>query len=129
MTARKRSRSSAKQAGSRFERDVADYLASALQDDRIDRRVKTGAKDKGDIAGLRIHGQRITAECKNTTRLALGTWVNEAEIERGNDDALAGVVVHKRHGKGQPEDQLVTMTLRDFAALIGGTRDIERSAE
>ena len=44
-----RSRATAKQAGSLFERSIADYLAVALNDDRIDRRVKTGAKDKGDI--------------------------------------------------------------------------------
>lgn len=119
-----RSRASAKAAGSRFERQVADYLKGTLDDDRIDRRVKTGAKDRGDIAGVRIHGQRIVIECKDTARIALGTWINEAEVERGNDDALAGVVAHKRHGKGEPADQLVTMTLRDFAALIGGSRAV-----
>ena len=117
-----RNRASAKAAGSHFERVVADYLKGTLDDDRIDRRVKTGAKDRGDIAGVRIHGQRIVIECKDTARPALGTWITEAETERGNDDALAGVVAHKRHGKGQPADQLVTMTLRDFAALIGGNR-------
>lgn len=117
-----RNRKSAKAAGARFERQVADYLRDILEDDRIDRRVKHGAKDRGDIAGVRIHGQRLVLECKDTARPALGTWVAEAEIERGNDDALAGVVVHKRHGKGRPEDQLVTMTLRDFAAILSGFR-------
>lgn len=39
-----RSRASAKTAGSRFERAVADYLAEHV-DDRIDRRAKTGAKE------------------------------------------------------------------------------------
>ena len=117
-----RSRTSAKAAGSRFERLTADYLSTAPDDDRIDRRVKAGAKDKGDIAGVRIHGQRIVIECKDTAKIALGTWLREAEIERGNDDALVGVVVHKRHGNGDPADQLVTMTLADFAALVGGSR-------
>lgn len=125
-----RSRASAKAAGSRFERQVADYLKDALDDDRIDRRVKTGAKDRGDIAGVRIHGQRVVIECKDTARTALGTWITEAETERGNDDALAGVVAHKRHGKGDPADQLITMTLRDFSALVGGFRpEIGRKTE
>ena len=115
-----RNRTSAKKAGALFERAVADYLKDTLGDDRIDRRVKTGAKDRGDIGGVRIHGKRVVIECKDTARPSLGTWITEAETERGNDDALAGVVAHKRHGKGQPADQLVTMTLRDFAALIGG---------
>lgn len=117
-----RNRKSAKAAGARFERSVADYLATVLDDDRIDRRVKHGAKDRGDIAGVRAHGQRIVIECKDTARPLLGPWVGEAEIERGNDDALAGVVAHKRTGKGDPADQFITMTLRDFAALIGGAR-------
>ena len=117
-----RSRTSAKSAGPRFERLTADYLSTALDDDRIDRRVKAGAKDKGDIAGVRVHGQRVVIECKDTAKIALGTWLREAEIERGNDDALVGVVVHKRHGNGDPGDQLVTMTLADFAALLGGNR-------
>lgn len=114
-----RTRRSARQAGSRFEREIADYLAEHV-DDRIDRRVKTGAKDKGDIGGLRHLGQRIVVECKNTSRINLGTWANETEIQRGNDDAGVGIIAHKRHGKGQPGDQWVTLTLADFVALITG---------
>lgn len=115
-----RNHRSARQAGTRFERQIADYLAATLGDDRIDRRVKTGAKDRGDITGLRHMGQRLVAECKNTTRLELSTWLREAEIERGNDDAGAAIVIHKRHGKANPADQLVTMTLADLVALITG---------
>ncbi|MDO4888142.1 MAG: hypothetical protein Q3979_05505 [Actinomycetaceae bacterium] len=117
-----RSRRSARDAGTRFERLVADYLAAALDDDRIDRRAKTGAKDRGDIAGLRHMGGRIVAECKNTARLELSAWLAEAETERGNDDALAGIVIHKRHGKAAAGDQLVTMTLADLAAILTGIR-------
>lgn len=116
-----RTRASAKQAGSSFERLIADYLRDNV-DDRIDRRVKTGAKDKGDIAGLRVHGKRIVIECKNTTRDNKGPWIGEAETERGNDDALAAAVAFKRHGKGKAADQLILMTLADFTALITGQR-------
>lgn len=48
----RRNHRSAKKAGTRFERSVADYLAATL-DDRIDRRVKAGNKDCGDIGGVR----------------------------------------------------------------------------
>lgn len=116
-----RNRASAKKAGTTFERQVADYLATHV-DDRIDRRVKTGAKDRGDIAGVRIWGERVVIECKNTTRASLGTWIGEAHTAMGNDDAIAGIVAHKRHGKGQPGDQWVTMTLADLAALLTGER-------
>jgi hypothetical protein len=117
-----RNRRSAKQAGSSFERLAADYLKAQLADDGIDRRVKMGRLDKGDIAGVKAHGQRIAIEAKNTARLEVGTFLREAEQERINDDALAGVVIAKRHGKGQPEDQLVLMTLADFVALVTGKR-------
>lgn len=116
-----RTRASAKAAGSRFERDIADALANHV-DDHIDRRVKTGAKDRGDIGGVRLHGQRITIECKNTSRTNLAGWATEAADERGNDDALAGLVIHKRHGKGDPLDQWVTMTVRELIAILRGHR-------
>lgn len=120
-----RSRSSAKDAGTRFERSIADYLAAHF-DDRIDRRVKTGSKDRGDIAGVRVLGERVIVECKDVIKQALGPWINEAEIERGNDDAVAGLVVHKRRGHGHPGDQYVTCTVDDLLALLKGTRP-ERS--
>lgn len=117
-----RNRASAKKAGTTFERQVADYLAQHV-DDRIDRRAKTGSKDRGDIAGVRIWGQRLVLECKNTTRLNLAGWMNQAEVERGNDDALAGLIIHKRHGNNQPGDQWVTTTLRELTALLNGYRE------
>lgn len=117
----RRNRTSARQAGTRFERTVADYLAEHV-DDRIDRRAKTGARDRGDIGGVRHMGGRVVVECKDTTRVDLAGWVAEAETERGNDDALAGLVVHKRRGVGDPGDQYVTLTLRDLVALLTGQR-------
>ena len=116
-----RNRKSAKDAGARFESSVAAYL-NVHVDDRIERRRLSGGRDRGDISGLRHHGQRVVIECKNTARLDLAGWAAEAEIERGNDDAVAGVIISKRHGKGQPGDQWVHMTLRDFVALLNGNR-------
>lgn len=117
-----RSRTSAKAAGSRFERLIADCLAHHLNDDRIDRRIKSGAKDRGDIAGVRLHGQRVVIECKDTAKMALPQWVSEAHIECGNDDGLVGVVVSKRHGNADPLDQWVHMTLADFIAILTGQK-------
>ena len=107
--------------GSSFERLVADYL-KANGFPFSDRRVKSGAKDRGDVGGVHAHGQGVVIEAKNTTRISLGTWAAEAEQERVNDEALAGVVIHKRHGKGKAEDQWVTLTLRDLVAILTGTR-------
>lgn len=112
-----RTRASAKKAGTQFERLIADYLAKHI-DDRIDRRVKTGALDKGDIAGIRYFGQKVVVECKNTTRIALAAWIKEAEIEAANDESPYPIVVHKRHGKGNPAEQYVTMTVETLTELL-----------
>lgn len=117
-----RSLKSAKNAGTRMERVTADYLARVLDDDGIDRQVKTGALDLGDVRGVKIWGKKVAIEVKNTAKINLAGWAAEAEIERGNLDALCGLTVHKRHGKAAPEDQWVTMTLKDLAALLSGHR-------
>ena len=119
---RKRNLKSAKAAGSSMERTVAEFLAFRLADDRIEVRKTNGSNDRGDITGVKtLQGGRVVIECKNVTAMALPQWLREAEIERGNDDALIGVVAHKRHRTGNPADQYVTMTLDTFALLVGGS--------
>lgn len=120
-----RNRRSARAAGTAFETLIARALADALSDDRIERRARTGAKDRGDIGGLRIHGQRVVVECKDVATLALPQWTREAREEAGHDDALAGVVVHKRRGTTDPMEQWVSMTVRELVALITGERQEE----
>lgn len=120
-----RNHRSAKNAGARFERQVADYLAAHV-DDRIDRRVKTGSADKGDVGGVRLAGAvgagRVAVECKDTSAPRLAAWAAEVDAERVNDEAVAGVVVHKRRGTATPGRQWVSMTLADLVALLTGTR-------
>lgn len=114
-----RSRASAKQAGARFERQVSDYLRDALNIREIDRMVKTGRDDKGDIANVRDSQDRLVAiECKNVRQQALPQWTREAQQEATNYQAHVGVVVHKRHGSGQMGEQWVSMTLDDLVKLL-----------
>ena len=40
----------------------------------------------------------------------------------GNDDALVGLVVHKRHGVSDPLQQWVSCTLADLVAILTGQR-------
>lgn len=119
--ARKRNRRSAKAAGARMETTTVAYLAEHI-DDRIERRVTNGARDRGDVSGLRAHGQRIVVEVKDCAKTDLAGWAREAETERLNDGALAGLVVHKRRGTTDPGSQWVHMTLADLVALITGRR-------
>ncbi|HEU5223468.1 MAG TPA: hypothetical protein VFU07_07280 [Candidatus Lumbricidophila sp.] len=121
----RRSHKAAKAAGTWMERVTAEFLAFRLADDRIERRARNGANDRGDITGVKtIRGGRVVIECKNTARLDLQKWLREAEVERGNDDAVIGVVAHKRHGSANPADQYVTMTLATFATLLDGGGDL-----
>lgn len=106
-----------------MERLIADCLAEHV-DDRIDRKVKTGATDKGDIGGVRTHtGHRAVIEVKDHGgRYLVGPWLEEAETERINDDAQVGVVIAKRRGISDPLQQAVFMTVADFIALLSGAR-------
>lgn len=119
-----RTRASAKTAGTRFETLVATYLAMHV-DDRIERRRLTGSRDRGDLAGWRFAGLRIVAELKDHAQLSVGPWLNEAEVERRNDDADVALVIAKRRGISDPGDQIVLLTLRDLVALTTGTRPKE----
>jgi hypothetical protein len=117
-----RTRASAKAAGTRHETNIVTYLAAHV-DDRIERRRQTGAKDRGDIAGWRYAGRRIVAELKDYGgRFHVGPWLNEADLERRNDDAHVGLVIAKRRGTTDPGDQVVLITLRDLVALLTGER-------
>lgn len=123
-----RNRRSAKAAGARFERIIADFLKVALDNEYIDRKVRTGSLDTGDIGGVRAHGQRVAVECKDTARIDLPAWTKEAHVEAVNDRALVGVVIHKRHGVGDPGQQWVSMTVNDFVALITGKQHQEEGS-
>lgn len=118
-----RNRRSAKRAGARMEQAVADYLAWALDDPRIERRHLTGSKDRGDITGVMHDGQRLVIEVKNTSKLALSEHMGEAMEEASNDDATFWALVQKRKGIGIDSpagvaNQLVCMTLEQYALLL-----------
>jgi hypothetical protein len=119
-----RNRATAKAAGARFERVTADGLAEALEDTRIDRKVKTGSKDKGDIANVRHpNGAKIVIECKDRGgQFYAAEWVGEAEAERINDEALAGIVIAKRKGVTDPMRQWCLMEVSELVALLRGDR-------
>lgn len=114
-----RSRASAKKAGARFERQIADFLRDNL-DDRIDRRVKTGAKDRGDIANVRdVLGRRLVLECKDYGgRLQPAQWVREAHTEAHNAGAHVGIVIAKRRGTTDPARQWILMEVGDLTRLL-----------
>ncbi|ATN94030.1 RusA-like resolvase [Mycobacterium phage Kumao] len=118
--ARKRSRKSARAAGSRFNREIATYLRDQLKDEAIIKSPSWGAKDKGDVWNVRFHGQRVVIETKDVARVCLPQWTEEANMEAHNAEALAGLVIHKRHGVSDPGKQWVSCTVDDLVALFTG---------
>lgn len=112
-----RSRQSARKAGTSFERSTADWLRDNWSD-YIDRRVKTGALDKGDISNFRVSGREVVIECKNEVRFNLAGWVKEAQQEAINAGAVAGIVVAKRKGVTDPAEQYVILTLGDLINIL-----------
>ena len=117
-----RNRVSAKAAGAKAEREVAEYLAAALDDDRIERRVRNGNRDRGDIGGVRVRGERLVVEVKNCARTDLAGWIAEAQVEAGNDDAVAGIVVAKRKGTTDVSRWYVHMTVAELVAILTGQK-------
>lgn len=85
--------------GSAAESAVADYLSGFFPG--TERRVRSGAKDRGDI---NIPGMPVVVEVKDVARIDLAGWLQEAHIEAGHADANMGVVWSKRRGRGNPKD-------------------------
>lgn len=115
--------------GTRLESQVAAYMARCTGDP-VERRALHGANDMGDLKGLRAHGGEVVVECKSHGHLTLGKMLDaleQAEVERGNADAVAGVCVFKREGVtdrkvSRAGDHLVLTTLRDYMAHFTGER-------
>lgn len=114
--------------GPDFERVIADFL-KATWSRYIDRRVKTGGRDKGDIANFYIHDHEIVIECKNLRSIDVAQAVSEAQKEAINAGALAGIAVQKRRGKAAADQQYVFTTLGDFLTMLRAAQDPQFRAE
>jgi len=92
-----------------------------------ERRVMGGRNDRGDVAGI----PGVVIEVKNQAKMTLAEWVDEALTEAGrwsetgqrrdprdSPSTELAVVWHKRRQRGSPLDWYVTMTGRDFLALL-----------
>ena len=95
-------RAYAKQKGSTWERECAEYLRPVFP--QVERAPRWGANDKGDLVGTGV----FTVEAKNTKTLALSTFLDEAIVEAANvGPGQIPVVFIKRRGKGVAEGYAV----------------------
>lgn len=104
--------SRAKAKGSKFERDVVEYLKR--QGWKVSRAYGAGAnRDVGDIYGL----WRTVVECKNEQRIDLAGYMQELEVEMENAEALWGAAVVKRRNK-PTADSYVVMPMKLWVRVI-----------
>lgn len=106
-----------KAKGSKYERDVKDYLNEFGFDTE---RTRVGwADDRGDIHGITgTDGDMFVLECKNHKTMALSGWVSELEREVGNARAVAGAVIHKKRGTTSVGDQYATLPMYMLVYLL-----------
>ncbi len=111
--------------GPQFEKHLVEYLRSCFGDGTIERRVRGGRNDRGDVAGIFWRGEPFVIEAKNVSKLRPAQWFEELENECGNADTDMGAIVYHRPGKGEKSmgEQGVLMTLATLVRLLGGDTD------
>ena len=78
-------------AGTRFESRLVKHLQERGFP-LAERRVRSGAKDRGDVSGI----MDICIEAKAVKRIALAEWLDEAIVERDNAHAALTFVIFPR---------------------------------
>lgn len=97
--------------GNRAEQQVAATLRAWGYRAITSRDGRGGAQGGGDL----ITDFPAVLEVKDHARLDLAGWVDQAVAESGADPAF---VIHKRRGKGDPEQWYVTGQLGDLILLV-----------
>ena len=106
-----------KAKGTAFEVSLLPALREI--DPRTERSALKGSLDAGDFTVLNVRAQlRIVVSAKNCKQLSLSGWLKEAEKQRLNARAAVAVVIHKKRGTTNPEEQYVTMNLGTLIRLL-----------
>lgn len=104
----------AKQKGTLAETAVADYLSKDFSS--VERRVLSGANDKGDLSGV----PNSVVEIKNQKTYKFHEWLKETEQERLNAGEDLGVLIVKPKGIGvsRVEDWWAVVPLATMTKLL-----------
>lgn len=108
-----RSRKSAAQAGRDWENEIASYLAGRGWP-HAERRIRKGRNDQGDITGV----IDVCIEAKDTNRIELAGFLDEAKVEAQNANAEIAAAWIKRRGKSSAEHGYVVMDGATFTRLL-----------
>ena len=99
--------------GREAEKQVAEYLTA--RGFTCERRRQEGINDRGDIAGI----PGVVIEVKAHKAIHLSQFVDEANVEAGNDSPFAvGVAWIKRRGTTDPANWYVAMDGATFMKFL-----------
>ena len=116
--------------GTTHESNLVKWLqANGFPDAR--REVLHGAKDVGDIGGVKWRGVPIVIEAKNCREKRPAKWLEEAEAERKNAGAPIAFVVGKTRGVGEKNfgENECYIYLNDLAKLLDLNLEIDGYAK
>jgi hypothetical protein len=101
---------------------VAQYLQNTWP--AVERRVLSGAQDKGDIAGV----PGCVVEVKNQKSYKISEWMRETEAERKNAGSDIGLLVIKPNGVGvsKVDQWWVVVDLHTITILLKRLENAER---
>lgn len=108
-----RSRATAKKAGTSWETEIVRTL---VENDwpHAERRRLSGSFDRGDIAGV----VGVCIEAKNTAKVELAAFLDEAKTEGANARAAVSAAWIKRRGRSTAADGFVLMDGDTFMRLL-----------
>jgi hypothetical protein len=107
--------------GSKWERDIRDYLRGWLERRDVTRPRQEGFGDVGDI-----HVSPFVIQAKNVATASLGAWLDAAHAQAARAGERYGVVAWKRRGKGAG-DGFIVMSTADFREVVWRLRSAEEA--
>lgn len=111
-----RTRSAARSAGKTAERVFVAWARNNGAP-HAERRVAGARKDRGDVAGIPGMVVEVKSPGPNSPT-QLGPWLDETLAERDNDDAVIGMLVIKRRGRGCPSQWFAVTDGDTMARLL-----------
>lgn len=110
-------RAAARDKGTRWNKEVARYLAVSGWP-LAETRARNGTADRGDVSGV----AGVMIEAKNVARPRLGKFMGEVVVQTANADAQLGVVWMKVPRFSHAQDGIVAMSPGALLALgfVGG---------
>lgn len=110
-----------KQKGTQAESDVVRW-AKKHEFYAAERLALSGVNDRGDVriaTGVMVQVKDGYTDRKEPTDFQIDSWLKETEQQRIRGDFTVGLLVHKRFGKGDPDEWRWYLDKRNALVLLG----------